>query len=180
MAANPSKPRLARALGAMSLVVVSVGVLWIGHELWMTDPSSPAADPTEVHLELASALGDGATRANEAGERPLGEGDRVTMPPGSAVSWSVRVPTPAGGFAAAAIEGAAGPPAATLHVASDDGHRREIALAECGKPCRIPLDELAGRVAHITVRAPAKSGAPLVLVEPVLYGPPTAARATTE
>ncbi len=154
------------------LVVVAVGVLWIGHELWMSDRGGSGVDAAEVRLDLATALRFGTVRANPAGAKPRREGERITLPPGSSASWTVRIPAPHGGFAALAVEGALVASGAMLQVASDGGLKREVRLAECGAPCRVPLDDFAGRVARVTVRAPAPSPSPLVLVAPVIYGPP--------
>jgi arylsulfatase A-like enzyme len=179
MAEHPSKSRLKRAFGAALLTLVAIGALWSGHSRWMTGVPASAFAPGQVRLDLAEAFRFAVHRAGPAGARPRRADDRVTLPPGSAVSWSVQVPPRGPGFGATAIEldgaGDGADSTAVLEVASDEGQRRRFALPTCASACRVPLDEFSGRVARITARGPAPGRPPLVLVRPVLYGaPPTA------
>ncbi len=166
---EPLKTRRARALAVGALLVV-VAALWVGRSLWMIglDPSPPAAIASD--LDLARALRFGILRANDAGAKPRSVDQRVIVPPGSAVAWTVRLPSPTGGLAAAAIELEPGA-RASIHVGDEAGVQRLISLEGCAADCRFPLDDFAGRIVRIAARGPAPGRGPLVLVEPSLYGP---------
>ncbi|MDH4015970.1 MAG: hypothetical protein OEV20_01380, partial [Actinomycetota bacterium] len=178
MGDDPSKTRLQRALGAALLSLVAIAALWAGHTRWMVDGPSTVFDPIEVRLDLATAFRFATQRKGAEGRPPMRAGERVVVPPGGAVSWSVRVPM-RGGLGAAEIELA---PTTTdpgsraeLHVASDGGLQRTYPLKACTRACRVPLGDFEGRIARITARGPpadAAAGRPLVLVSPVIYGDP--------
>jgi len=177
MGDEPSRSRLSRPLGAALVVFIGIAALWAVHRHWTPSGQDTSAfAPEEIQLDLVEAFPVARAHAGHLGALATVQDGEITIPPGSAVSWSVRMPSRGGFgatyFAAPMSRDDSGKTAALLLVESDGGLQRQIRLDTCTSGCRVALGEFGGQIARVTARAPKRGDAPLILGGPVLFGDP--------
>lgn len=181
MGDDPRRSRTQRALGAGLLASIAVGALLVVHHFWM--PRSDGDVPALVErLDLVQAARFAARTPHSGAGAPRHAARRLSLPPGSEIAWSLRMPE----RAELRIDSLALPADRALELlieedAEGTGTRavRREALAGCA-PCRVDLSEHAGHIVRLRLRTgprdPGGAG-PVELVGPVLFGAPPVAAA---
>lgn len=162
MGSPPRRSRVSRILGAVILASVAVATLLTIHQIWM--PRASRGDPVRIErLDLATAARFAHRKPGPGPLPPKANEERISLPPGSQLAWTLRMPE-----AAELRMGTVSIPAeleAELWVEeADEGGEearvRRYPLDPCNA-CRIDLSLHEGRIARLGLRAlPREDAAP--------------------